>query len=116
MFVRASGDTESLVGPLRSAVRSVDNAQPLDRIGRLDEQMLAQFSGTPVVPGIIAGFGLFALALAALGLFSVISYMVAERTREFGIRIALGASPANVLRLVIGQVFVIVALGVATRT
>jgi len=111
VFVRASGDTESLVGPLRSAVRSVDKAQPLDRIGRLDEQMLAQFSGTPVVLGIIGGFGLFALALAALGLFSVISYMVAERTREFGIRIALGASPANVLRLVIGQVFVIVALG-----
>ena len=71
------GDTEGLVGPLRSAVRSVDR-RAADRIGRLDEQMLAQFSGTPVVLGIIAGFGLFALALAALGLFSVISYMVAR--------------------------------------
>lgn len=111
VFVRTSGDTERLIGPLRSAVRSIDKAQPLDRVGRLDEQMLAQFSGTPVLLGVIGGFGLFALALAALGLFSVISYMVAERTREFGIRIALGASRANVLRLVVGQVFAIVAVG-----
>ena len=111
VFVRAAGDTASLIGPIRSAIRSVDKAQPLEHVGRLDEEMLARLSGTPVILGIIGGFGLFALALAALGVFSVISYMVAERTREFGIRIALGASRADVLRLVVGQVVVIVALG-----
>jgi ABC-type antimicrobial peptide transport system permease subunit len=83
----------------------------VDAIGRLDEQLLAELSGAPVIVGIVGGFGLFALTLAGLGVFSVISYMVAERTREFGIRMALGASRSDVLRMVLGQAGVIVAVG-----
>jgi putative ABC transport system permease protein len=111
VFVRARGDGAALIGPLRSAVRRVDKGQPLDAVGRLDEQLRAELSGAPVIVGIIGGFGLFALALAALGVFSVVSYMVAERTREFGIRMALGASRSAVLRMVVGQATAIVAVG-----
>jgi putative ABC transport system permease protein len=111
VFVRARGDAAALVGPLRSAVRRVDKSQPLDAVGRLDEQLLAELSGAPVIVGIVGGFGLFALALASLGVFSVVSYMVEERTREFGIRVALGASRSDVLRMVLGQATVIVAVG-----
>ncbi len=111
VFVRARGDVAALIGPLRAAIRSVDKGQPLDGVGRLDDMLLAELSGGPVVVGIIGGFGLFALTLAGLGVFSVVSYMVAERTREFGIRMALGASRSDVLRMVLGQAGVIVAVG-----
>ena len=111
VFVRAKGDPTALVGSVRAAIRRVDNGQPLDRIGRLDEQLRGELSGAPVIVGIVGGFGLFSLILAAFGVFSVISYMVAERTREFGIRIALGAPRGTVFRMVIGQASVIVAAG-----
>ncbi len=111
VFTRASVDAAVLIGPLRAAIRRVDKGQPVDAIGRLDDQLLAELSGAPVMVGIIGGFGLFALTLAGLGVFSVISYMVAERTREFGIRMALGASRSDVLRMVLGQAGVIVAVG-----
>ena len=111
VFVRARGDVAALIGPLRAAIRRVDKGQPLDGVGRLDDLLLAELSGAPVIVGIIGGFGLFALTLAGLGVFSVVSYMVAERTREFGIRMALGASRSDVLRMVLGQAGVIVAVG-----
>jgi putative ABC transport system permease protein len=111
VFVRATGDAAALVGPLRAAIRRVDKSQPLDGIGPLDRQLLAELAGAPVVVGLIGGFGLFALTLAALGVFSVVSYTVAERTREFGIRMALGATRADIVRMVLGHASAIVAVG-----
>jgi putative ABC transport system permease protein len=111
VFVRTGGDAAALIRPLRAAIRQVDEGQPLNGIGRIDEKVLGEVSGASVMIGIIGGFGLFALTLAALGVFSIISYMVAERTREFGIRMALGASRLDVLRMVVGHAGVIVAVG-----
>ena len=111
LFVRAKGDPATLTGAVRAAIRRIDPRQSFEIVGRVDESLRRQTEGTPLITRILGGFGMFALALAALGVFSVISYMVAERTREFGIRIALGASRADVLRLVVGQAAVIVAIG-----
>ena len=113
LFVRADGDTRALVGRIRAAVRRVDPTQPLDDIQRFDEQLRSRLDGSSMLIGIIGGFGAFALALGALGVFSVTSYMVAERTREFGIRIALGASRREVLQLVLKQAVIIVGIGTA---
>jgi len=112
-FVRADGDTRALVERIRATVRRVDPTQPLDDIERLDERWHRRFGGAPLIVGILGGFGAFALALGALGVFSVTSYMVAERTREFGIRIALGASRREVLQLVLKQAAIIVGIGTA---
>jgi predicted lysophospholipase L1 biosynthesis ABC-type transport system permease subunit len=111
LFVRAKGDPTALTGAVRAAIRRADPKQSFEIVGRVDEALRRQTEGTSLMTRILGGFGAFALALAALGVFSVISYMVAERTREFGIRIALGASRADVLRLVVGQAAVIVAIG-----
>ena len=111
LFVRAAGDPSTLVRPLRAAIRRIDRTQPADQIERLDESVRKRFGGTPLITGILGGFGAFALALAGLGVFSVVSYMVAERTREFGIRIALGATRRDILWLVVRQAVVIVILG-----
>jgi putative ABC transport system permease protein len=111
LFVRTEADTAMIAGPLRAAIRRVDPSQSFEIVGRVDETMRRQVGGTSMATRILGGFGAFALALAALGVFSVISYMVAERTREFGVRIALGASRRDVLRLLAGQAAVIVSVG-----
>ena len=111
VLVRARGDATQLVGPIRTAIRRIDRAQPVEDIGRADELFRREFGGASVMMLILGGFGGFAMALAALGVFSVISYMVAERTREFGIRIALGATRRDILRLVVGQAAIIVTIG-----
>jgi predicted permease len=111
IFARTDADPASIAGPLRAAIRRVDPSQAFEIVGRVDEAMRRQLSGASLMIGVLAGFGGFALALAALGVFSVISYMVAERTREFGVRMALGASRRHVLGLVAGQATLIVGIG-----
>lgn len=111
ILVRARGDAAQLVGPIRTAIHRIDRTQSLDNIARAGERLRREFAGTPVITRVLGGFGGFALLLAALGVFSVISYMVAERTREFGIRIALGATRRDILQLVMGQAATIVAIG-----
>jgi len=111
LLLRSNGDPAVLAGAVRALVRRVDPTQPLDRVESLGESFRQQVNGTSLLTGILGGFGAFALALGALGVFSVMSYMVAERTREFGIRMALGASRRDVLRLVLGQATLIVAIG-----
>jgi putative ABC transport system permease protein len=116
VYVRAKGDAAALVAPLRSVIRSVDQSQPLDEVGRMDERLLSTLEGAPVIVGIVGGFGLFALVLATLGVFSVISRMVAERTREFGIRMALGATSWAIVRMVAGQAGAVIAVGASVST
>jgi putative ABC transport system permease protein len=111
VLVRADGDVLALARPVGNAVWAIDRNQPLADVGRVEDLISRQFLEGWMLIGLMAGFAGLALALAAMGVFGVTSYSVAERTREFGIRVAMGATPAAILRLVVGRAMTVVGIG-----
>jgi predicted permease len=113
LVVRSSGPPEALVGALRAAVREVIPGQAVFRIATLQrviEESLAKPRSYAWLVGLFAAMGTL---LAIAGIYGVIAYLVALRTREFGIRMALGADTRRVVRLVVERGAVLVALGLA---
>ncbi len=104
-------DPLALSNGAREAVSSVDPNQPITLIRTLDD-LLSNATAYPRFATFLFGiFGAIGLTLACTGIFSVVSYAVSRRTREFGIRMALGATPGNVLRLVVGSTGRVLVLG-----
>jgi predicted permease len=101
--VRTPGDPRTLSNGARQAVNSADPGQAIARVQTLEEIQSNAVAYPRFATFLFGTFGVIGLALASSGIFSVVSYAVSRRTREFGIRMALGASPANVLRLVLGS-------------
>jgi predicted permease len=103
------------VGLIRDAVRAID-PRVIPAINLLEEDMHRSFQPARMSAGIALGLGVFALILACVGLYGVVAYHVTQRTREIGVRMALGARPREVTRLVLGQnlkaVFVGVVIGI----
>jgi putative ABC transport system permease protein len=113
LVARARGDATQLVPALRSAIWSVDKDQPIVRIATMDSLLAASEAERRFALTLFAAFGITALLLVASGIYGVLSGSVNERVREIGIRLALGASPNGILRLILRQGMILTGLGVA---
>jgi predicted permease len=111
--VRAVGDPTALLPAVRQAMREVDANLPLNEVKTQVEQADETLRMERLFARLVTLFGLLAQQLAAIGLFGLMAYTVAERTREIGIRMALGATRGDVLRLVIRQGLALTLAGVA---
>ncbi len=111
--VRATGDPALLVPAMRRALREVDPNQPIGSIGTMESAISATVEEPRFQARLIAAFSVVALVLAAIGIYGVVAYSVAERTHEIGIRVALGAARANVVGMVLRRLLVLLVPGVA---
>lgn len=111
LMVRTAGDPHGIVESVRAALQSVDPNLPLLDPRTMSESVAAGMFVQSTGASLLAFLGLVALALAAVGLYGVLAYAVSLRTREIGVRIALGADVGPVVRMVVGQAFRLAATG-----
>ena len=113
LCVRTTGDAASLVAAIRQEVRTLDQNLPVFNVKTFADQINESVSRERLVALLSSFFGVFALMLASLGLYGVMSYTVSRRTREIGIRMALGADAGKVLWLVTRETLMLVIVGIA---
>jgi len=113
IVLRSAGDPVLLTGALRAAVAELDPDLPVAEIQTMEEAMGAWAAERRLTMMLVGGFALLALALGAVGVYGVMAHLVVQRTREIGIRIALGALPREILRLVLSQGAWLAGLGIA---
>jgi len=112
-MVRASSDPNSLASALRNTVAQVDAELPLARVMSMPAIIERQGGGDSLFVSMLGSFATLALILAAIGIYGLIAYSVGQRTHEIGIRMALGASNPDVLRMVLWQGMKMSAIGTA---
>ncbi|MBV9267814.1 MAG: ABC transporter permease [Acidobacteriaceae bacterium] len=123
MFIalRTSGDAKAMVNAVRRQVMMIDKNTPIYHVKTLDQYLSQSFTLPRVVTLLLSGFGSIALILACLGVYGVVSYVTLQRTREVGIRIALGAPQAQVLMMIMAEglrpalLGIVIGVGVAFK-
>jgi len=114
LLVRSLGDPTTLVTPLREVVRALDASMPISNIRTMDElYRMRSVVILNVIVSLIASMGMMGLALAIVGLYGLVAYAASRRTKEIGIRMAIGAGRSDVLRMVLAQGFVLAIIGLS---
>jgi putative ABC transport system permease protein len=110
--VRTSGDSTAMATAIRDAIWAVDRDQPISSVEPLETLIAVVDAGNRVITKLMVFFGALAMFLGAIGIYGVMAHLVSQRTHEIGIRIALGASPSQVMRMVVGQGLKLAMIGV----
>jgi len=113
VLVRSDGDPAALAGPIREAILGVDADQPVDRILTVDQAIYDRHATSVALATLFVIFAVFAMAMAAVGIYGIMSYSVSQRAGEIGLRMALGARAASVRAMVVGQGMRVVGGGMA---
>src|SRR4051812_24829242 len=111
MYVRTTSQPDAAFGAIRQIVRQLDSNVPIYNLRTMEHQMDVSLLNDRLIATLSAAFGILATLLAVIGLYGVMAYTVARRTREIGVRMALGAVPADVIWLVMREVLVLVGSG-----
>jgi ABC-type antimicrobial peptide transport system permease subunit len=114
LFIRTStDDPAALAGPLRAAVRRVEKYAPIYGVAPLEQQLGSYLTQRRFQTSLLTGFSVVAMLMAAIGIYGLIQYSIATRTREIGVRMAIGAQAGDIFRMIIGEGLTLTLIGLA---
>jgi len=111
VVLRTESDPSGFTEPIRRAIRSLDAEQPLSQMRTMEAILGETYSRQRFSTVLMSGFSIIALLLAAIGIYGMLAYSVTERTREIGVRVALGAQPGSIVSMIVGSGLRLVAAG-----
>jgi putative ABC transport system permease protein len=112
LVIRSTGDPATLAAAARAQVLAIDREQPVYGVQTMQQVVADSLSGRRMSTGLLAAFAGLAVLLALIGIYGVVSYWVSQRTREMGIRAALGADPGHIVRLVLARGLIVTGAGI----